>query len=214
LAFADSRPKGLDVAISATALQQTREVSRVYDAVVRSRGVVLDELAARAHGINLSDPSLAALERDIALARERYANLALRVISGGGSVPAERLEDARKEKEQAERALAERSAEARGEIARSAAGVDEIRRALPSGSTLVSFIKYERTRLPLKPTAPSRPLLPSYAAFVMTGGATGQTAFVPLGYRRHDRVARARLAHGGACRSGHERARVGREPLS
>ena len=32
--------------------------------------------------------------------------------------------------------------------------------------------------------------------------------------RGHHRLTRARLAHGGACRSRHDRADVGREPLS
>ena len=49
LAYADKRPRGLDLALSAVVNRLDTERASVLDAVVRSRGVVLDELGARAH---------------------------------------------------------------------------------------------------------------------------------------------------------------------
>jgi CHAT domain-containing protein/tetratricopeptide (TPR) repeat protein len=181
LAFADSRPKGLDVALSVAAIQHTDDSSRVYDAVIRSRAVVLDELAARSHAVDVTDAGVAGLRDEMASARQRYANLSLRALQNDGSVPVERLDEARLAKEQAERAVAERSADTREELVRSGAGLEQVRAAIPTGSALVSFVKYDRTRPPARPNAPPLPLLSSYAAFVMTGGASGQLTFVPLG---------------------------------
>src|SRR4029078_967135 len=47
MAYAAKRPRGLDLALSVTAAALPNDASRVFDSVIRSRGVVLDELAAR-----------------------------------------------------------------------------------------------------------------------------------------------------------------------
>ena len=49
MAYAAKRPRGLDLALSVTAAAVPNDASRVFDSVIRSRGVVLDELAARRH---------------------------------------------------------------------------------------------------------------------------------------------------------------------
>ena len=66
----------------------------------------------------------------------------------------ETLESASKEKEQAELALAERSAEQRGKLARSRAGLAEVAAALPPQTALVAFVRYGR--LYLTPSARRR----------------------------------------------------------
>ena len=43
-----ARPRGLDLALSIAAVNGSLEPAQVLDAVIRSRGVILDELAARA----------------------------------------------------------------------------------------------------------------------------------------------------------------------
>ena len=48
LAYAAKRPRGLDLALSIAATGRAPDVPAVFDAVVRSRGVILDELASRA----------------------------------------------------------------------------------------------------------------------------------------------------------------------
>jgi CHAT domain-containing protein len=90
------------------------------------------------------------------------------------------LDDARTQKEDAERALAEGTVEGRAELARLSSGVEDVRRMLPRDAVLVSFVRYERTALP-DPKQPSTPApSPSYGAFVMKGGVT-RVLFVPLG---------------------------------
>jgi CHAT domain-containing protein len=218
LAFADTRAKGLDIALSATVMDSTR-ASLVYDSLVRSRGLVLDELAARAHAdADASDAAVAALRHDMVAARQRYATLMLRAIQSAGAVPAERLDQARVEKEAAERAVAERSAEARAEIARSTSGLAEIRAAIPPRSALVSFVRYDRTRRPARADAPPRPVLPSYAAFVIRGASPTTATFVPLGSAANiDALVRAWraavLAGAGAVADAEARYRASAAPL-
>ena len=116
------------------------------------------------------------------------------------------MDEARQEKEDAERALAEESAPERAEIARVAVGLDEVRRALPAGSVLVSFVQFNRsTRRIAIGMASSK--TPSIAAFVLRGGEQS-VALVPLGTVAHieQRVSAFRLEASGT------RLRSGRDP--
>ena len=181
LAYADQRPKGLDVALSIVAASRVDEPSRAYDAVIQSRSVILDEIAARARSAVGSDPQLALLNTALVAARRRFANLMLRSVGEGDSVQRAMLDEARKQKEDAERALAERSVAVREELVRPSAGLDAVRGALPANSALVSFIRYDRTsfsrnqaHLRLARTAPA------YIAFVMRAGDP-DVGVVPLG---------------------------------
>jgi CHAT domain-containing protein len=105
----------------------------------------------------------------------------LRSVGEGDSVQRAMLDDARTQKEEGERALAERSVAVREELARSSAGIEAVRRALPANSALVSFVRYQRTtffenqaHLRLARTAPA------YIAFVMRPGDP-EVGVVPLG---------------------------------
>lgn len=175
MAYAAKRPRGLDLALSVTATAGPTDVSRIFDSLIRSRGVVLDELAARhlasfshtARGANITAAATAA--------RQRFANLVVRSLIE--PVPRPVLEDARKQKEDAERLLAERSVEGRAELARASTGIDEVRRALPPRTALVSFVRYDRTVLADNRVATT---LPSYGAFVLKAGEA-RVVFAPLG---------------------------------
>ena len=181
LAYADKRPRGLDLALSAVANGASAERSSVLDAVVRSRGVVLDEFGARAHlTAQSADRVLASLNADAAAARERFANLMMRSLTGGSPVPRANLDDAREKKEAAERALAERSASERAEVAQANVGLKDVGAMLPSGSALVAFVRYERTTNPA-PTVTAAPrTTASYIGFVIRSD-TGAVDAVPLG---------------------------------
>ena len=48
LAYADARPKGLDVALSIVAAGGGEPPSPVFDGVLQSRSLILDEIASRA----------------------------------------------------------------------------------------------------------------------------------------------------------------------
>jgi CHAT domain-containing protein/tetratricopeptide (TPR) repeat protein len=172
LAYADKRPKGLDVALSIVAARRVADPSRVFDGVIQSRSVILDEIAARARSAVGSDPQLASLNTALVVARQRFANLMLRSVGEGDPVQRAMLDAARAQKEDAERALAERSVAVREELARTNAGIDAVRGALPANSALVSFVRYDRTsfsdhqaHVRLARTAPA------YIAFVMRAGS-------------------------------------------
>src|SRR5262249_20868130 len=112
LQYAAVRASGLDLALSLLGrLPDPESPRRVFDAVIRSRALVLDELAARHHArSDNADSALAGLAARLVSSSTRYANL---VVRGPGAEHPERyvklLEDTRREKEDAERALAEKS---------------------------------------------------------------------------------------------------------
>src|SRR5204863_4660859 len=112
-------------------------------------------------------------------ARERYASLMLRTFEGATADPA-LLEGARREKEGAEEALAEQSAAARAELADARAGLHDIQRALPPGSALVSFVRYDRTTFIRNGDRTAARVTPSYMAFVARADAAPIVA-LPLG---------------------------------
>jgi CHAT domain-containing protein len=181
LAYADARPKGLDVALSIIAAGGGERRPQVFDGVLQSRSLILDEIASRARSAAGTDPELASLNTAVVAARQRFANLMLRSVSERDSVKRALLDEARQQKEDAERALADRSAVVRSELERARIGIDEVNRAMPADSALVSFVRYNRTsfaennahvRLARK--------APAYIAFVMRAGSSDVRA-VPLG---------------------------------
>jgi CHAT domain-containing protein len=159
---------------------QALDVAPIFDSLVQSRAVVLDELAARSRSTVSPDPELASLNASLLAARQRFANLMLRSLQEGESVSRVRLDDASREKERAERALAERSVVVQAELARARAGLADVRTALPPQSALVSFVRYDRTVVSQSPTARALRLVPSYLAFVMRSDSSAVAA-VPLG---------------------------------
>ena len=149
----------------------------MLDAVIRSRGLVLDELAARAHMLRTTGPQRSATSQRAQEARQRFANLLVRSLDE--PVARSLMDEARQMKEDAERTLAEESASERAEIKRVAVGLDEVRRALPTGSVLVSFVQFNRStsRIAIGRTSNKTP---SIAAFVLRAGQQ-DVALVPLG---------------------------------
>ena len=203
LAYAARRPRGLDLALSA-ALSAPDCRAEVLDALIRSRGLVLDELAARAHTLRATGPQMSATAQRAQQARQRFANLL--VSSLDKPVARSLMDEARQEKEDAERALAEESASERAEIARAAVGLGEVRRALPAGSVLVSFVQFNRSTRGLAIGGTSSKT-PSIAAFVLRAGQQS-VALVPLGTvaNLEQRVSAFRLEASGT------RLRSGRDP--
>ena len=179
MTYAAKRPQGLDLALTITATKSIGNLTAVLDAVIRSRGIVLDEFAARPRAASSSNPGLKGLVDAVTSSRQRFANLVVRSLQE--PVPRNVLDEARRQKEDAERALAERSIETRAELTRLSAGTADVRRALPAGAALVSFVRYERARLPAagQTSRDARPQA-AYAAFVMHPAAD-DTAFVDLG---------------------------------
>jgi len=192
LEYASNRPNGLNLALSlATANLDDDATNRVLDHVIRSRGVVLDEIARRRHAsADATRPELAPLWAALVSARQRYANL---VIRGADEQHPERfgalVEEARRDTENAERAFAAKSAAFESELSRKDVGLADIRDAMPAGTALVSFVRYDR--IPIEQTvtsaaakAPNATVstkpIGSYVAFVLRSDGSAP-AVVPLG---------------------------------
>jgi len=158
---------------------------RALDAVVPSRAVVLDELAARHRSLSASaDPELARLAADHGSARDSLARLAVQGPAEDDAGDYEKeLAEARTAKDRAERALAARSSVFQRELAREAAGLDDIAGRVSPAGALVSFVAYRPVAAgsgPRQQGSPSGQPPVAYAAFVLPQGSA-DPAFVPLG---------------------------------
>jgi CHAT domain-containing protein/Tfp pilus assembly protein PilF len=186
LAYASSRASALNVMLSVASQRSGRpETSTAaWEAVIRARGMVLDEMAARHRVATVTeDRETAALTKALASARQR---LAAAVVRGIRDDPPERyrrlLDQARSEKDRAERDLAERSARFREDQSRSRVGLLDLSAALPDEGALVGFVRYRHQNFERSDvnTAAGRDAEPSYLAFVLRGGDR-VPAVVPLG---------------------------------
>jgi CHAT domain-containing protein len=94
------------------------------------------------------------------------------MVRGPGQMPVAQykamIDDARREGEAAEQALAEGSADFRAERSRAQIGLDAVTSALPADAVLLSFVRYGRSAFATAP-ASSR-TIPSYAALVLRHG--------------------------------------------
>ena len=175
LAYLSSAPSATDLMLSIAASHPGQmTVTAAWNAVIRARGIVFDEMAARNRAASdAEDPEVAALTRTLASARQR---LAAAVLRGPSDSAADRyritLDKVSIEKDRAERALAEKSARFREDQSKARVGFSEVASAMPSGTALVAFVKFSRHAL--EPTGPSSTTgadeSPSYLAFVMRAG--------------------------------------------
>jgi CHAT domain-containing protein/tetratricopeptide (TPR) repeat protein len=172
LNYATTRPAGARVALLAlTRIQNPPEatVSRVWDAFVKGRTLVLDEMALRRRASTaIGDTLSKALITHLSAARRRMANL---LVAGPRGDPPERyraqVERARDEMEKLEREWASRSSSFRGEQKRERIGLSDVRSSLPTKSVLIGF------------ATAGDSAARAYVAFVLTSSA-GPVA-VPLG---------------------------------
>jgi len=210
LRYAAVRTTGLDLALSVTAdagneFPENRQ--QVWDAVIRSRALVLDEMAARHRALgHTDDPEIARLSQALVSARQRLANLMVRgpdtdapegdrhlhdeVRENNPEKSRRLLDEARKEKEQAEHVLAEKSATFRQEQAKSRIGFAEVAAALPPHSALVAFARYGHLMTSGKPATSADSSLavapgklearPAYLAFVLRSGES-KPVIMPFG---------------------------------
>lgn len=168
LAYAKERSSSLDLVLTLAA-QQRPTARAAWSAVVRSRALVLDEMAARHRTVSrTADQQMARLAEELTSVRERLARV---VVQGPGKEPPERyrklLDGTRQEKERAERALAERSQAFREELARAQVGFDDVTAALPSDAALVAYVRYRQLDVAAaKPGSKRSEPLPYYLAFV------------------------------------------------
>jgi tetratricopeptide (TPR) repeat protein len=185
LAYASrEKPSGLDLALTVALLDPESELKRMaWDRVIRSRAVILDEMATRVRSSSRADaPDVARLATEVAAAREQLARL---VVRGLGDDPPERyrslIDGARRRKEEGERALAQRSLSFRQEVERSQVALNEVGEALIPNSALIALVRFNRYGLESeRPEGLPAPPVPSYLAFVLRE-ANRELAVVPLG---------------------------------
>lgn len=171
------RASGSGLALTIAAAFPTPDRSRAaWDAVIRSRALILDELASRRRSASQSqDPKINELVERLRVAREKLARLAVRDLSRSqGEADVRALEEARVERESAERDLAAKSTPFRRELEAHQRGFEQVATVLPWRSALVGFVCYERSAP--DPADRTRSLL----AFVMRGGDRSVAA-IPLG---------------------------------
>ncbi len=184
------RISGLSTALSVLAATSPARlpndaVERVWMTLVRSRALVLDQMAGlhRAAGSG-DDPVLAGLFKDLVAATNREAAL---VVRGPEPAHPERyvseLDGATRDKEALERRLAGASASFKTRLQQDPSTIDELRQSIPSTAGLVAYALYERSRprasSPEGTGGPPRAAAPAYIAFVL--GGTLRPAAVPIG---------------------------------
>ena len=185
LSYASSLPSTISLMLRLASIRpgDGQMVTEAWNAVVRARGVVFDEVAARHRFAGAEDASgMAAFAAALASARQRLAAL---VVRGIRNDPPDRyrrlLEEARAEKDRSERAFAEHSAKFRDDESRSRLGLREVAAALPPDSALVAFVRDQDQRFADRDgQTPHSESEPSYFALVLSAGDS-QPVLVPLG---------------------------------
>jgi CHAT domain-containing protein len=143
LRLAERRIRGLDAVLAL--LEQTPAMAaQAFDGVIRSRGVVLNELVRRQQVLPRSaSPALQALWGRSQNTRARFVNLQLRDPGDDGATYRAELESSRAAMEDAERKLAESSELGTNRLLEDLRGFELVRGSLPSGSSLVAYTQYE-----------------------------------------------------------------------
>jgi CHAT domain-containing protein/tetratricopeptide (TPR) repeat protein len=175
LLYTSRRAQGLDVALQIVAEEESfaegagsaahpgaakQAMAEVYadrvrvawDTLVRSRALILDEMASRSQYAALSDdPAVSRRVGELRQAANRLANLSMR---GPGNVESSAyralVQSAQQQKEAAERALGASSPVFQQGMARSHIGLGDVAQSLPHGAALVAFATYDRLELPTK----------------------------------------------------------------
>ena len=167
------RKSEIPIVLSAASRAGAPEASAMaFDAWIRSRALVLEGMLARQRAAAASaEPAVHESFVDVQKKRRILAQTLLR--GPQSTSPGEyraALETARKEAEEAERALAAKSTRFREAESWREVGLDPVRRSLPSGSALVSYAWF-----PEQPDGK-----PAYSCFVLRAGSTAPQ-LVPLG---------------------------------
>jgi tetratricopeptide (TPR) repeat protein/CHAT domain-containing protein len=195
LRYAQMGTGGRDLALSLAEHVDPASRLKVWDAMIRGRALVFDEMASRFTVVRVA-AEIGRLAEAYSASLQRYANLKVR---GPGGEPPERysrmLEGARLEAERAERDLAQRNVTFQAEQERRSTGLTEVVAALPDRSVLVAFSHYNRYALSASAEPSHEPgtsdgssallgggasYVPSYMAYVLRSGSI-EPRFVVLG---------------------------------
>lgn len=143
LRYSAVRPTGLPLAIGlAAAGADPARVHEVWDALLRQRAQVLDEIGERHRALRRAEaPEVDSLRRVFAEASRQLGGVLARGAAGDSSWTA-RVEAARARLERAEAALGARSRAFRDQVAIERAGFAAVAAALPEGTALVGYTRY------------------------------------------------------------------------
>jgi CHAT domain-containing protein len=163
LSMANSALVSYNLLVSMSIHHPQLKTSDLYQEVVRSRALVAEEMAQREAALNRkNDSSIQALEQE--LEKERKTVLELQGTPADAHTSSA-LDDANARMEQTERELARRSAAFRAEERGKSSDLNDLRKNIPAGSVLISYVSYSLynekagnfAKLPV----------PSYMAFVL-----------------------------------------------
>jgi CHAT domain-containing protein/Tfp pilus assembly protein PilF len=176
IAFGEKRAPALDVLMTLAIAGGVGPDDRrsIMDAAIRSRALVLDEIASRgrfrggAEGGRLVD--------NVVRTRQRLANLLVRGARPGDASYAELVAAAKAERDASERALAAASATEREQLAREHAGLAEVVSAMTADASLVTFVTYSHLTPGTVPADDDR----RYAALIARG-QSNVVDVVPMG---------------------------------
>ncbi len=175
LEYAGEQVDRLDLALSLAvepSLDDPILVAAAWDALIRSRGQVLDEMAGRR--IGAAAPEIAPLATEV---RRAAGHLSRHLVEGIGPSISEEIRLARQELELAERALGEACPPFARSLAQAEIGLDEVTAALPAGAALVAYARFNR-RFTQDPVRRSEGRETWYLAFVRT--PLGELDVLPL----------------------------------
>jgi CHAT domain-containing protein/tetratricopeptide (TPR) repeat protein len=169
LAQASHAPAGRDLAIAlAVAADAPADRKKAaYDALIRSRAIVFDEIAGRQRLFRASTD--AATQKLLDRLRDAKSRLAGLFVHGPESDPSGysgRVRATRESVESIETELARRSASYRTQLAAREFGVEDLQRALPQRSACLSYVRYQR------PIGRVGERAPWFAAVVRRSGAS------------------------------------------
>jgi len=147
LSYAAARTRGRDLALDL--LDDPRatadERRRVWEATVAARGVVLEALVERAAALREGrDPRLGELRSELDRATEALARHLVSPPRGDDDAVRARLDETRRRRDAAERALAAASADAGERLARRNPSLAQAAAALDAAAALVTYVRYER----------------------------------------------------------------------
>lgn len=163
LAMANTATQSFSTMVSVVTHHPEIDTAEVYQEVVRSRALVTEEMAQRQAALNRKlDPSVETLEQE--LEQQRKAVMQLQGTPPAGE-PATALADATAKMEHTERELALHSAAFRADERAQSGELADLRRHMPAGSVLVSYVSYAKYADDM-PSVNKTPVL-AYMAFVL-----------------------------------------------
>jgi tetratricopeptide (TPR) repeat protein len=169
LRLAAVRDSGLGLAtVAAARIGGSTAAQDVWTSMVRSRSLVLDEMAVRHRTVFAArNPEVEQLREDFDRASRHLANLLVRGVGDDPDRYSEQVTRAREERERLEFALADRSQDDRPNESGADPDLSDIRRALPPHGVLVSCLFLEAAG--------------EKGAYAIAARRDGEVELVPLG---------------------------------